>query len=243
MFGVRRFHNYLYGRRFTLITDHKLLTAILNPKQGIPSLAAARMQRWALILTGYSYDIEYRSTHAHANADGLSQLPVGGSQQEGNLADTTAFTIGQLEALPMQATEIDEATRADPVLSKVLEYLRRGWPQKVSEELAPFWRRKEELSIEGNCILWGIRVVVPKSLQPRVMAELHVAHPGIVRMKELARSHVWWPELNKEIETCMQACGACQTTRNVPAKAPHHCTLGRGPPNPGNGFTSILLGQ
>ena len=108
VFGVRRFHNYLYGCRFTLITDHKPLTAILSPKQGIPSLAAARMQRWALILTGYSYDIEYRTTHAHANADGLSQLPVGGSQQEGNLADTTAFTIGQLEALPMQATEIDE---------------------------------------------------------------------------------------------------------------------------------------
>ena len=100
----------------------------------------------------------------------------------------------------------------------MLGYLCRGWPQKVSGELAPFWRRKEELSIEGNCILWGIRVVVPKSLQPRVMAELHVADPDIVRIKQLARSR---PELNKEIERYVQACGACQT-RNVPAKAPLH---------------------
>ena len=123
MFGVRRFHNYIYGRRFTLLTDHKPLTYILSPKQGIPPLAAARMQRWALILTGYNYDIQYRSTHAHANADGLSRLLIPDGRQEGKLADVTAFVI---VALPMQATEVEETSWADPILGKVLEYLRQG---------------------------------------------------------------------------------------------------------------------
>ena len=216
MFGVRKFHNYIYGRRFTLLTDHKPLTYILSPKQGIPPLAAARMQHWALILTGYNYDIQYRSTHAHANADGLSRLPIPDGRQEGNLADVTAFVIGQLEALPMQATEVEEASRADPTLAKVLEYLRQGWPKRIPDG------RKDELSIEGDCIMWGIRVVIPKSLQSRVMSELHSAHPGIVRMEELARSHVWWPGLNKDIEMCVRACESCQGTRNVPTKAPLH---------------------
>lgn len=49
IFGVKKFHKYLYGRRFTLVTDHKPLTTILGPKTGVPTLAAARMQRWALI--------------------------------------------------------------------------------------------------------------------------------------------------------------------------------------------------
>ena len=59
IFGVRHFHTYLYGRSFTIVTDHKPLTSILGPKKGIPSLAAARLQRWAWILSAYTYEIEF----------------------------------------------------------------------------------------------------------------------------------------------------------------------------------------
>ena len=45
VFGVKKFHQYLYGRKFSLVTDHNPLTTILGPKKGIPPLAAARLQR------------------------------------------------------------------------------------------------------------------------------------------------------------------------------------------------------
>ena len=76
IFGIKKFHQYLYGRKFLLVTDHKPLTTLLGPKSGIPTLAAARLQRWALLLAAYQYDIEYRSTAKHANADCLSRLPI-----------------------------------------------------------------------------------------------------------------------------------------------------------------------
>ena len=76
IFGIRKFHQYLYGRTFTLVTDHKPLTTILGSKKGIPALSAARMQRWALLLSAYNYDIHFPPTQAHGNADGLSRLPV-----------------------------------------------------------------------------------------------------------------------------------------------------------------------
>ena len=73
VYGVWHFHRYLYGRCFTLVTDHK---PILSPRKGIPSLAAARLQRWAIILSAYQYQIEYKCTKDHGNADSLSRLPI-----------------------------------------------------------------------------------------------------------------------------------------------------------------------
>ena len=59
IFGLSKFHQYLYGCAFILQTDHKPLTTILGPTQGIPSLAAAWLQRWAILLAGYSYQIRF----------------------------------------------------------------------------------------------------------------------------------------------------------------------------------------
>lgn len=59
IFGVKKFYQYLYGNRFTLITDHKPLVALFGPGKGIPQMTANRLQRWALILSNFVYDIEY----------------------------------------------------------------------------------------------------------------------------------------------------------------------------------------
>lgn len=75
IYGVKKFHKFVYGRHITLVTDHKPLTAILGSKKGLPTLAAARLQRWAVFLLGYQYDLEFRSTLQHGNADGFSRLP------------------------------------------------------------------------------------------------------------------------------------------------------------------------
>ena len=53
VFGVKRFKNYLYGHTFTLVMDHRPLTTIFDQKKGVPALAAARLQRWAIILLAY----------------------------------------------------------------------------------------------------------------------------------------------------------------------------------------------
>lgn len=53
VFGVKIFHDYIYGGNFILVTDNKPLATILGPKKGIPTIAAARMQRWAMLLSAY----------------------------------------------------------------------------------------------------------------------------------------------------------------------------------------------
>ena len=72
VYGVKKFHQFLYGQHFILVTDHKPLTAILGPKNGLPTLAAARLQCWAMFLSAYQYDLQFRTTDKHCNADGFS---------------------------------------------------------------------------------------------------------------------------------------------------------------------------
>ena len=162
VYGVQKFHAYLYGRPFILLTDHKPLTTILAPSKSVPPLAAARLQRWALLLSSYDYRIVFRPTKAHANADGLSRLPVPYSNNEPYLPDPKLFNIQQIETLPLMAAQLKTATARDPDLSKVLTYTKTGWPLKVPPVLLPYWNRRKELSVENDCMLWGIRVIIPR---------------------------------------------------------------------------------
>ena len=82
VFGITRFHAYLMGRHFTLITDHEPLLSLLNESKAIHSHASACIQRWSLTLAAYEYTLVTRRTNAYANADVLSRLPLSDTTQE-----------------------------------------------------------------------------------------------------------------------------------------------------------------
>ncbi|RXN13999.1 putative protein K02A2.6-like protein [Labeo rohita] len=156
MFGVRKFHQYLYGRKFTLFTDHsQTLTTIFGPQNGIPSMAAARMQRWALLLSAHNYTIEYKRAEHHANADGLSRLPLQVEHREKQDA-VELFYLGQVGKLPVSATDIRRETMNDSILATVVEMVLKG-TQAISltdnNELSPFISKRSELSVQHGCLM------------------------------------------------------------------------------------------
>eukprot|EP00731_Ephydatia_muelleri_P022229 Em0014g820a len=220
IFGVKRFHVYLYGRKFLLLTDHKPLTTIFGPKTGLPVVAASRLQRWALVLSAYQYDVKFRATEEHGNVDGLSRLPLKGERHEEEETEASIFNMVQIETLPVTAGQLRNESRQDKELSKVMRYLQNGWPEMVTAELQPYEAKKTELTIENHTLLWGMRVVIPRKLQAKVLSELHQNHPGMSRMKSLARSHVWWPNIDRDIEACVRACECCQAIKQSIPLAP-----------------------
>ena len=177
VFGIKKFHQYLYGRKVTLFTDHKPLLGLLGPQSGIPTLAAARMQRWALLLSGYQYDIQYRSTTKHANADCLSRLPVAIEATQPETDEVKLINKLQIESLPLSVDQIRKATRADPILSRVLEFTMSGWPeQPTTEEIKPYFLKRNEITAEEGCLLWSIRVIIPWCFHEQVLTDLHAGH-------------------------------------------------------------------
>ena len=83
-------------------------------------------------------------------------------------------------------------------------------------------QRKFELSVQDQVLLWGLKVVVPPHNRARVIDELHEAHPGIARMKVIARSLVWWPFIDAAPKDKVKTCSICQESRAAPAEANLH---------------------
>ena len=223
IFGVTKFHQYLFGREFTIITDHKPLTHLFHPKKSVPQMASARLQRWALTLGAYSYSLQYRPGKENANADALSRLPLPSLPPVVPTPGDIILTMSAIEESPVCASDIRRWTAKDPILSKVLRYVTRGWPHLVTEvEISPFFRRRHELSVEDGCILWGARVVIPQPGRMQLLKELHETHSGITKMKALARGFIWWPGIDADLENEVKQCTVCQLHQNNPPLAPIH---------------------
>lgn len=223
IFGLKRFRQFLAAREFTIITDHKPLLQILGPTNLIPVHTAARLQRWALILASFKYKLEYRSTKLHGNADFVSRLPLPGAFLARESTNVDCHFFEEQVMTNVTSALIAKSTSKDIVLSKVLRYVMNGWPSTVDDPLlVPYFSRKLELTIEQGCVLWGYRVLIPKELQKAVLQELHDTHPGITRMKRLARSYVWWPNLDEQVEKLVNQCDICQTMRSDPPRAQVH---------------------
>ena len=179
-----------------------------------------RLQRWAMLLSAYKYQIEFRSTTAHGNADCLSRLPLSNQIVDGLKPEPSIFNMSQIVSLPVTSSMIQTSTQSNPVLRKVLQFTSNGWPSTVDESLLPYWRKRLELTVERGGILWGIRVVVSEKLRAQLLEELHRDHPGIIRMKSVARSYFWWPHLDKVIEELVKILTLMSRSQASPSRCP-----------------------
>ena len=155
--------------------------------------------------------------------DALSRLPDPSKPKNIPVPQEIVMLLNYLDAGPLKIKQISQASRNDPVISRVIKYVLTAWPKHVTDpSLLPYFNRKDELhvSVEQDCLLWGARVIVPRKYQRVMLHELQDNHPGIIKMKALSRSYVWWPSINQEIETTVKECESCQIHGNNPQASP-----------------------
>nr|XP_054932847.1 uncharacterized protein K02A2.6-like [Dermacentor andersoni] len=196
VFAATHFHKYIVCREVTFVTDHQPLLGILGPRK------------------------PYRAGSRHQNADALSRLPLPDRIEEPNPpGDVLMFEA--LPRPPLTAEVVATLTQEYPILAAVFSAVQNGTVQRLQgDSFTPYRRRATELAIHRGCISWGSRIVIPAGAREQAISLVHAGHRGIVAMKACARSYLWWPGLDAEIETTVKSCDQCQRTQSDPKKAP-----------------------
>lgn len=124
IFALKKFNKYIYGNKFAIYTDHQSLREIFNPKKKTPAVAAARLQRWSILMSMYQYTIVYRPGKKMANADALSRLPL----KEGTEVESinSINTLNFSKEIPLKFEDIQKSTSEYKILSKKWQFKRKS---------------------------------------------------------------------------------------------------------------------
>lgn len=115
---LKKFHNNVYGNKSKIITDHAALKEIFGPNKNTSAVACSRLQRWAVILSMYNYDIEFRKGSNNGNADALSRLPL---QYPTEIEEDLINFVSSTDELKINFEKVKEESKLDLVLNQVLE--------------------------------------------------------------------------------------------------------------------------
>lgn len=204
VFGCERFNTYVYGKPFTVESDHKPLEQI--QKKSLAS-TPPRLQRMMLRLQKYDVNIVYRPGKEMVLADMLSRFnPTAGPEID---VEKSVFAV-QFSSDRLQ--QLKDETCKDPHLTTLKNTIIKGWPEKpkdLPKNLRQYWSLKEELTVEDDIILKGDRVMIPESMKQYVLQTIHSGHQGIEKCRLRAQTCVYWHGLNHDIETIVKTCQTC----------------------------------
>jgi len=203
VWGCERFHVYLYGVEFTLLTDHKPLEVSYSTN----SRNSARIERWVLRLQPYRFKVQYIPGKQNI-ADPLSRLRKGkGVCMNDDAEEFIRFVAETSTPAAMSVQEVQEESWLDPEISQLRECITTGeWNNAPSQYKAV----RSELSILDELVLRGTRLLIPAKLRDRVVDLAHDGHQGLTKTKQRLRSKVWWAGIDRQVEAKCKTCHGCQ---------------------------------
>ena len=209
-YGCERFHDYLYGQKQVHVeTDHKPLEAIF--KKPIHK-APTRLQRMLLRIQPYNLQVKYKKGSQLYIADALSRHYLPNT----SVTDDDEFEVHIIESGQVSVNafkEILTETKADEELQELHKTVMTGWPNskdEVKNNILPYWNYRDEITVKDGLLMKLDRVIIPRSMRKSMLQKIHIAHFGIEKCKNRARSAVYWPGINNQIKDMIEQCGPCQ---------------------------------
>ena len=197
IWAVKRLHKYLFATKFLLVTDHKALQYIMEPKASLSKATSSMLQRWAIFLAGYDYDIQYRPGKQIPHADYLSRH----CHHEPPETDESLALF--INPLPIGRNHLIQETRL--AYGPVMASLRNGWSLSARRRFPDLYAKRSDMTLQADgVILVHDRPLLPPSCRNSMLCHLHVGHLGRDKMKSLARLLCWWPSMDADVSTYLR---------------------------------------
>ena len=239
---VQHFRPYLYGREFTIRTDHASLTWLINFKD-----PEGQTARWIQSLSEYRFKIALRAGKQHGNADGLSRRPCQGADMACRQCELMerANVEKQVCSITIPPTwsndELSVKQKADPVIKDVYDELLRGvapsgqtttsWTATTKRLASEYDRLK---LCDGVLVRsWfdtrgqecSNQIILPRELVPEALKMAHdnnlSGHFGEKRTLQRLRERFFWPNMSVDVRQWYKSCETCCTRKPTPTR-PHH---------------------
>ena len=215
IWGMEKFHYFLYGKEFTLETDQKPLVSIY--KKHMVEISP-RIQR--LVVRSFPYQpfkVQYRKGVEIPLADTLSRVTPLPMEEDGIQLPIIMVNLvtGNIPYSSNKLDNIHEETRKDPTIKVLMHYIGTGWPcecRRLPQELHPYWNFREDLSVEDGLVTKSSRLLIPSTLRWKVLEQIHDGHQGIEKCMLKARESLFWPGISNDIRKAVEKCGICQST-------------------------------
>jgi len=211
-----RARQFLLGRHFLLVTDHKPLEFIFDKEKALPKVTSARLMRWALQLSAFDYSVSYTKGENIPHADALSRL----SFQTCSTEMPTETSVHLIETDALQISDLQRETLKDSILHGIMNRIRTDNWSNCSVAERSYKSVRNELTIEKGVICRGDVPVIPTSMRRNTIAAVHnETHSGVRNTRNRLRLEAWWPGYSDEVETFISRCNKCSEIK--PNKATH----------------------
>jgi len=200
LFALQKFRQYVYGVKFTVVTDHCPLTGLKFAKDA----SSGKLHRWAVRLSEFDFTVEYKKGKKHSDADGLSRLP-----RTDDMVEPPEFNIKEPDCplefpiLHLEKRDMKILQEEDTFCKKLLQ------PNGLTAKFQILKGILHETSLGTP------RLVIPASMRKEILREYHTipmaAHRGFYGTYGKIRPCYYWPKMKSSIYAFIRNCEGCQT--------------------------------
>lgn len=220
-YGTKKFHDFIYGQEITVQSDHKPIISIM--KKPIHKIGSIRLQRIRLKLLKYILNVVYVPGKDLHFADMLSRSSLKSTGEvDLEMFEMVHLVTKYLPVSKQRRNEFRSETTKDKTLMKIYDYYYKGWPKAsaIPVECRPYYSLKDSIYVEAGIIFLDNKIIVPISLQSRMIELLHKGHIGISKTINRARTLFYWPSLSYDIKMHIKQCRVCEKYMPTQRKEP-----------------------